>query len=269
MLRRLRFVIAGHFLFWLIVGGIQLMLSSTSVLGDVLSTGVYAVTFYINYFVVIPLMPPKKPQQGFLISLVLYLTLSVTQIYPMYTLFPEYVYPLEIVGRAFKMGAILHLSLFFYAISSMSRILVKKLMLDQKYLKQNIAGVLDKVDVLEAQINVNFLSKTLTFLKLKGGSSSKAQRALDVLTDLQEYKASLSEKEVLLSKEFVLVEKYVLLYNEVEGEEVTVIFRDDTLIKKGSALKAVETYLSKERKQSGIVLLWADLDKVAKISLRV
>lgn len=99
--------------------------------------------------------------------------------------------------------------------------------------------------------------------------SIQTQRALDVLTDLQEYKASLLEKEVLLSKEFVLVEKYVLLYNEVAGEEVTVIFRDDTLIKKGSALKAVENYLSKERKQNGIVLLWADLDKIAKISLRI
>lgn len=269
MLRRLRFVILGHLLFWFIVGGIQLLLSDASFIGDVLSTAVFAVTFYINYFVVIPLMPPRKPQQGFLISLVLYLTLSVTQIYPLYTLFPEYIYPLEIVGKAFKMGAILHLSLFFYAISSISKILVRKLLLDQKYLKLNIAGVSNQINALEAQINVDFLSKALIFLKMNKINSADKQRVLDVLTDLQEYKANTSEITVLLSKEFLLVERYVLLHNDIEGEGINVIFRDDTLIKKGSALNAIETYLTNEHKKSGIILLWADLDRVAKISLRV
>lgn len=94
---------------------------------DLLSVLIYSIPFYINYFIVLPMMPQKKYEQAILLSLSLYIVISFSQIYPLYNLLGELFVPMEIVGKGHIFGAILHLYFFFYAISSLSRILVNKM----------------------------------------------------------------------------------------------------------------------------------------------
>ena len=121
-------IIFGHLLFWMACVFLQMCISKNNWAIDLLSVLIYSIPFYINYFIVLPVMPQKKYEQAILLSFSLYIVISFSQIYPLYNLLGELFVPMEIVGKGQIIGAILHLSFFFYAISSLSRILVNKMM---------------------------------------------------------------------------------------------------------------------------------------------
>ena len=138
MLPNRNLIILGHAGFWLICLAIQIYLSSNSLFVDLASVMAFSVAFYINYFVVIPLAKKSKPEQGFLWSFSLYLLISVSQLYPLYQLAGSIFKPLEIVGSGHSIGGILHISFFFYAISSLARIMIAKMIWDAKKHQKSI-----------------------------------------------------------------------------------------------------------------------------------
>ena len=256
------YILIGHLSFWFICVFTQVLLSENDFLLDLLSVGVYSIGFYLNYFVVLPLMPKRKPQQGLLLSLSLYLIISVSQIYPLYTLFDNYFIPMEIVGKGHQLGGILHLAFFFYAISSLSRLMITKYLKDQKKHKNTLKSVNKNIDKIRGEMSFNFTSSVLSELhKHSFMNPNYAADPIMKLSRVLRYKLHKSESEnTLLSDEIKIITQYLELINLNYQNNWKVILRDDSWITTGSALKKVEDLIQSNTLDGGTILISADED---------
>ena len=257
-------IIFGHLLFWMVCVFLQMCNSKNNWAIDLLSVLIYSIPFYINYFIVLPVMPQKKYEQAILLSFSLYIVISFSQIYPLYNLLGELFVPMEIVGKGHIVGAILHLSFFFYAISSLSRILVNKMINDQKRYQNSIRKVDDNIVKIRSEMSFNFTSGVLSVLHekaLKNPSSTAVP--IGNLSRVLRYKLHKPNSEnTLLSDEMKVINQYVDLINFTQEKNWEILSREEAWIPIGSALKKVEKHIQTTNKKEGTLMISADEDNI-------
>lgn len=254
----------GHLLFWTSCIFLQICISKNNWLIDLLSVVIYCIPFYINYFVVLPIMPSNKHKQTVLLSFSLYIVISFLQIYPLYSLLEELFVPMEIVGRGHIIGAILHLSFFFYAISSLSRILMNKMTNDQKRYNNSIRKVDEDILKIRHEMSFNFTSEVLNKLHQKALEDPTLTAApIGNLSRVLRYKLHKPHSEnTLLSDEIKVINQYLDLINFTQDKNWNVLLREEAWIPIGSALKKVETHIQTTTKREGTLIIRADEDNI-------
>lgn len=264
MIKGIKYIALGHIAFWFICVAIQIFLSQNIIIVDILSVLIYAISFYVNYFIVLPLMPQRKPQQGLLLSLSLYIILSVSQLYPLYVLANEYFVPMAFVGRGQIIGGILHMSFFFYAMSSLSRLMITKFLRDKIKHEKSIRAVDQNIRKIRGEMSLNFTSDVLSVLhKNSFMNPTSAAEPIGKLSRILRYKLHKTESEyTLLSDEVKIINHYVELINLSQKKSWSVITRDETWIPSGTALKNVEEIIQNSKQDGGTVMISADEDKV-------
>ena len=210
------------------------------------------------------MMPKKKHEQATLLSFCLYIILSFSQIYPLYHLSDHLFVPMEIVGKGHKTGAILHLSFFFFAISSLSRILVNKIISNQKRYINSIKKVDDNIQKIRNEMSFNFTSGVLSKLHEKA-LEDPASIAISIgnLSRFLRYKLHKPNSEsTLLSDEIRVINQYIDLVNFTQEKKWKVISREEAWIPIGSALNKVETHVKKTDQKEGTLMISADEDNI-------
>ena len=257
-------IIFGHLLFWTVCIFIQICISKNKWTVDLCSVLIYSIPFYINYFIVLPMMPPNKHEQTVLLSFSLYIVISFSQIYPLYNLFEELFIPMEIVGKGHIIGAILHLSFFFYAISSLSRILMNNMTNDQKRYDNSIRKVDDNILKIRHEMSFNFTSGVLNKLHQKAlEDPTLAAVPIGNLSRVLRYKLHKPHSEnTLLSDEIKVINQYLDLINFTQNKNWNVLSREEAWIPIGSALKKVETHIQTTTKREGTLIIRADEDNI-------
>lgn len=260
MLPNKALIIIGHVGFWAICIAMEIYLSVNPLYIDVLSTMAFSIAFYINYFIVIPLMPKHKPQQGFLLSFALYLLISVSQMYPLYQVADAFFKPLVIIGSATSIGGILHISFFFYAISSLSKLMISKMVRDAKRHEKSISEVDQTIQKIREEINFSFTGSVLAHLK--GIADEDPQAVSKPIGDLGKvirYKLHRQgDLNTMLSDEIKIINQYLNLINQTQQRRFEVLLGDDNWIVKGSALKKVEDFIQTTTQKSGTLMISAD-----------
>lgn len=254
----------GHLLFWTSCIFLQICISKNNWLIDLLCVVIYCIPFYINYFVVLPIMPSNKHKQTVLLSFSLYIVISFLQIYPLYSLLEELFVPMEIVGRGHIIGAILHLSFFFYAISSLSRILMNKMTNDQKRYNNSIRKVDEDILKIRHEMSFNFTSEVLNKLHQKALEDPTLTAApIGNLSRVLRYKLHKPHSEnTLLSDEIKVINQYLDLINFTQDKNWNVLLKEEAWIPIGSALKKVETHIQTTTKREGTLIIRADEDNI-------
>ncbi|MBI35278.1 MAG: hypothetical protein CMP67_07945 [Flavobacteriales bacterium] len=253
-------ILFGHVLFWTTCVSIQLCLSEKKWFIDLGSVLIYAFPFYINYFIVLPIMPKKKHGKAVLLSFSLYIILSMSQIYPLYLLFEKFFVPMEIVGKGHKIGAILHLSFFFFAISSLSRILVDKIIKKQKRYFNSLKKIEGDILKIRNEMSFNFTSNVLGKLYENALDEPKSvASSIGYLSRVLRYKLHKTNSEnTLLSDEIKIIQQYIHLVNITQQKKWDILFREEAWIPIGSALKKVENHIQNTNQRGGTLLIEAD-----------
>ena len=210
------------------------------------------------------MMPQKKYEQAILLSFSLYIVISFSQIYTLYNLLGELFVPMEIVGKGHIIGAILHLSFFFYAISSLSRILLNKITSNQKRYYNSIKKVDDNILKIRNEMSFNFTSEVLSKLHKKAVENPISTAApIGNLSRVLRYKLHKANSEnTLLSDEIKVIKQYVDLVNFTQDKKWTVLSREEAWIPIGAALKKVENHIQTTNKKEGTILISADEDNI-------
>lgn len=264
MLPNRTLIILGHAGFWLVCLAIQIYLSSNLLYIDFISVMAFSVAFYINYFVVIPLIPRDRPQQGFLWSFSLYLLISVSQLFPLYKLAGDYFKPLEIVGSGHSIGGILHISFFFYAISSLAQIMISKMIRDGQKHEDSLYEVNRNIQQIRDEINFSFTGTVLAHLKgIAQEDPSSVSKPIGDLGKVIRYKLHRQgDLNTMLSDEIKIINQYLNLINQTEKRAFNVLLGDDNWIIKGSALKEVESFIQTTTQKGGILMVSADENEI-------
>ncbi len=264
MLPNKTLIILGHLGFWGICIALEVYLSTNPIYVDVLSTLAFSIPFYINYFVVIPLMPRNKPQQGFLLSFALYLLISVSQIYSLYQIADTYFKPIASIGSATSIGGILHISFFFYAISSLSKLMISKMIRDAEKHKKSISEVNQTIQKIRNEINFSFTGSVLAHLK--GVAEKDPQSVSKPIGDLGKvirYKLHRqADLNTMLSDEIKIISQYLNLINQTQERRFEILLGDDNWIIKGSALKKVEDFIQTSTQKGGTLMISADENNI-------
>ena len=209
-------------------------------------------------------MPSNKHKQTVLLSFSLYIVISFLQIYPLYSLLEELFVPMEIVGKGHIIGAILHLSFFFYAISSLSRILMNKMTDDQNRYNNSIRKVDEDILKIRHEMSFNFTSEVLNKLHQKALEDPTLTAApIGNLSRVLRYKLHKPHSEnTLLSDEIKVINQYLDLINFTQNKNWNVLLKEEAWIPIGSALKKVETHIQTTTKREGTLIIRADEDNI-------
>ncbi len=255
----------GHFAFWITNFCIQYFLSEEVWYVDLLSVLLYANAFYINYFVILPLMPKKKPQQGLIISFTLYLVLSISQNYPIYELLGDLFVPLHLVGKGHIVGGILHLSFFFYAVSTLSWIAINEFKRQRRKQKSSIKRVDDDIQEIRYDMSFSLTNSVLKeSQKIAADNPEKVAPYISKLSKVLRYKLHKeTESNTLLSDEITHIQDYLDLLNQTENTSWKVMMRDDAWIKNGKALRKVEDLLMDTTQKGGTIMINSDDYKIS------
>lgn len=264
-MRKRAIIISCHLSFWLVWLVIQALLSSHSIWVDFLAVFIYTVPFYLNYWIVLPLMPKYKYEITIPLSLSIYFAISIALIVSLYDLFPAYFVPLEVVAKGIDLGAVLHLSFVFYPISSISKILVEKVLKDQERYMNELYKVTKEIAAVKSEMSFNLVGEVLEYLERKRDLAQlDVTNILDQLARIVDYRTSndTNQETVSLQKEVKYIQDMMDLIQRTQNKSRKVFTHDNYQIKKGLAFEKVEEFIAQHPDHQGLILITSDEENI-------
>lgn len=264
-MRKRAIIISCHLSFWLVWLVIQALLSSYSIWIDFLAVFIYTVPFYLNYWIVLPLMPKYKYEITIPLSLSIYFAISIALIVSLYELFPAYFVPLEVVGKGMNFGVVLHLSFVFYPISSISKILVDRVLKEDERYKNELYKVSKNIAAMKSEMSFNLVGEVLEYVEGNADlSEQEFTSILDQLTRIVDYRTSndANQETVSLQEEVKYIQDMMDLIQRTQNKSRKVFTHDNYQIKKGLAFEKVEEFIAQHSNHQGLILITSDAENI-------
>lgn len=262
-----QYIILIHLVFWLVNVLINVEVTEHNLDVKIWSTLIYAGPFYFNYFA----LAPNLSQEFTLVKLLKWGFFYVAFTLIWFTVFWNLgrIEVLGLVDASSNIGGTVHLSFYFFAISTIGKLLLQRVRASSDVHQLYMEKKSHEINQLRSQMSFPFIEEVLGNLEVEAKNEpSRIVKPISLLAKVLRFKLYRKKEElILLSDEVEAINSFVQLYQFSANEKSTVTFTKDDWIEKGAAFLLIEDYLKSMSNSSSndIEIRWEGEDVVLHI----
>lgn len=261
-------VIIAHFSFWIFNVFVNILFTNLSIGVQIMSTLIFGIPFYINYALLVPHILKRISFRRSVLWIISYATIHFITCYPLYQFFPDVFQSPGIVSNAIGLGAVLHISFYYLAFSTGSRLVfewVKHKKITHRLYMQKKSK---EIESLKLGMSFPFVKGVLQQLEKEGDQPQNIVRSVSALAKVLRFKLYRKEDDsIMLSDEVKIIEQYLSLLSIYDDSDWSIEIEENLWVEKGIAFLRVEEFILFTNFRSGVLVISVK-NKNIQISLK-
>lgn len=253
-----------HSFFWVFNVFVNILFTDQPLLAQTASTLIFALPFYINYYLLVPSILSRINTTRILLWFFSYIVLHFSVCYPLYEFLPGLFKTPGIVKSANNIGATIHLSFYYLSISTASRLVIEWVKNTKRAHRLYLKKADQEIESLKSEMSFPFVKGVLEKLEeeavIEPNSVVKPMSSLAKVLRFKLYRKK--NESIMLSDEVKIIENYLQLLSKYKNSRWLINIRGDQWIETGLAFLRVEQCLSQTDKTTGVIELYVVDDDV-------
>lgn len=256
-------IIISHFAFWLFNVIVNIAFTNYSIATQTMSTLIFAIPFYINYFILVPHFLNKISFKSVFIWMLIYAAMHFFACYPLYKTFPNIFKSPGIVSDAIEIGAVIHISFYYIGFSTCSRLVFEWVKQNKTAHRLYLEKKKKEIDTLKLGMSFPLVNGVLEQLEKESNGSESIVKSISSLAKVLRFKLYRKEDDsIMLSDEVKIIEQYLILVNFHSGSSWEVKLSEDLWVEKGLAFLRVEQFIRYSKITKGILQLSVENEEI-------
>lgn len=228
-----------------------------------MSTLIFAIPFYFNYFILVPNILNKITFTRVFIWVVSYSLIHFATCYPLYDLFPNVFITPSIVNSTSKIGAVIHISFFYITFSTGSRMVfqwVKNTKVAHRLYMQKRDN---EINELKVGMSFPFVEGVLQQLEKEIDEPQNIVKSITSLSKVLRFKLYRKQDDsIMLNDEVKIIERYLSLLSICDHSDWKIEIKENMWVEKGIAFLRVEECLNYTNFTGGTLLISMKNDEI-------